>query len=60
MDEEKRIATAYGVWGEKNFLGKKYLGTHRVSFLIGPDGRIKHIWPKVTPATHAAEVLGRL
>jgi peroxiredoxin Q/BCP len=60
VDEDKKIVTAYGVWGEKSFLGKKYQGIHRVSFLIGPDGRIKNIWPKVTPAVHAAEVLAGL
>ena len=59
-DEDKGIVTAYGVWGEKSFMGRKYLGTHRVTFLIGPDGRIKKIWPKVKPEEHAAEVLAAL
>jgi peroxiredoxin Q/BCP len=59
-DVDKKIVTAYGVWGEKSFLGRKYLGTHRVTFLIGPDGRIKKIWPQVKPAGHAAEVLAAL
>jgi|SRR5438105_11057186 len=59
-DEEKRIVQAYGVWGQKSFLGRKYMGTHRVTFLIGPDGRIKKIWPKVKPAEHALEVLAEL
>ena len=40
-DEDKKIVQAYGVWGQKSFLGKKYMGTHRVTFLIGPDGTIK-------------------
>jgi peroxiredoxin Q/BCP len=35
-DEDKKIVEAYGVWGEKSFMGRKYLGTHRVTFLIGP------------------------
>jgi len=56
-DEDKAIVQAYGVWGEKTFMGRKYLGTHRVTFLIGPDGRIKRIWSGVKPAEHAAEVL---
>ena len=56
-DEDRKIVAAYGVWGEKVFMGRKYMGTHRVSFLIGPDGRIKKIWPKVKPGEHAAEVL---
>ncbi|MGA3285326.1 MAG: thioredoxin-dependent thiol peroxidase [Verrucomicrobiota bacterium] len=59
-DEDKKIVAAYGVWGDKSFMGRKYLGTHRVTFLIGPDGRIKKIWPKVKPEEHAAEVLAAL
>jgi thioredoxin-dependent peroxiredoxin len=59
-DEDKKIVGAYGVWGEKSFMGRKYLGTHRVTFLIGPDGRIKKIWPAVKPEEHAAEVLAAL
>ena len=59
-DEAKQIVTAYGVWGEKSFMGRKYMGTHRVTFLIGPDGRIKRIWPQVKPDKHAAEVLAAL
>jgi peroxiredoxin Q/BCP len=59
-DEDKRIVQAYGVWGEKRFMGIKYMGISRVTFLIGPDGRIKKIWPKVKPAKHAAEVLAAI
>ena len=59
-DEDKKIVQAYGVWGQKSFMGRKYMGTHRVSFLIGPDGRIKKIWPKVKPDQHAEEVLAVL
>ena len=59
-DEDRKIVQAYGVWGEKSFMGRKYLGTHRVTFLIGPDGRIKKIWPKVKPEEHLEEVLAAL
>jgi thioredoxin-dependent peroxiredoxin len=59
-DEDKTIARAYGAWGRKSFLGKTYLGMHRRTFLIGPDGRIRKIWPKVKPQEHAAEVLAAL
>ena len=59
-DEDKKIVQAYGVWGQKSFLGKKYFGTHRVTFLIGPDGTIKKIWPEVKPAEHAQEILAGL
>ena len=59
-DEDKKLVQAYGVWGEKSFMGRKYLGTYRVTFLIGPDGRIKKIWPKVKPEEHVDEVLAAL
>ena len=59
-DEDKKIVQAYGVWGEKSFMGRKYLGVARVTFLIGPDGRIKKIWPTVKPEEHAEEVLAEL
>ena len=59
-DEDKKIANDYGVWGEKTFMGRKYMGVHRVTFLIGGDGRIKKIWPNVKPEEHAAEVLAEL
>lgn len=59
-DEDKSIVQAYGVWGPKTFMGVKYTGTSRVTFLIGPDGKIKKIWPKVKPAEHAQEVLAAL
>ena len=56
-DEDKSIANAYGVWGEKSFMGRKYMGNFRVTFLIDAHGRIAKIWPAVKPETHAAEVL---
>jgi len=56
-DEDRKIVEAYGVWGEKQFMGRTYDGTHRVTFLISPAGSIARIWPKVKPAEHAAEVL---
>jgi len=57
-DEEKKIVGAYGVWGKKKFMGREYLGTHRVSFLIDPKGRIAKVYDKVKPKEHPAEVLG--
>lgn len=59
-DEDKKIVEAYGVWGQKSFLGRKYMGTYRVTFLIGVDGRIKKVWPTVKPALHPEEVLAAL
>ena len=59
-DEDRKIVEAYGVWGQKSFMGRKYLGTFRVTFLIDPDGVIKKIWPSVKPEEHAEEVLAAL
>jgi len=59
-DVDRKIVEAYGVWGQKSFMGRKYLGIHRVTFLIGPDGRIRKLWPKVKPEEHAEEVLAAL
>jgi peroxiredoxin Q/BCP len=56
-DEDKTVARAYGAWGEKSFLGRTYMGMRRITFLIGPDGRIRKIWRKVKAPQHAAEVL---
>jgi peroxiredoxin Q/BCP len=56
-DDEKKIVEAYGVWGMKKFMGKEYMGTNRVTYLIDEAGTIEKVWPKVKPETHAAEVL---
>lgn len=56
-DEDKKIVKAYGVWGRKVLFGVRYMGIHRVTFLIGPDGRIRKIWPEVKPEEHVKEVL---
>jgi len=56
-DVDKQVVSAFGVWGEKKFMGRAYLGTHRVTFLVGADGHIAKVWPKVKPEDHAAEVL---
>jgi peroxiredoxin Q/BCP len=59
-DEEHQVAEAYGTWIEKENYGKKYWGNSRTTFLIGPDGRIAKVWPKVKAEGHAAEVLAAL
>ncbi len=56
-DEDHAVADAYGVWGPKTFMGRQYEGMDRATFLIGPDGRIEAVWPKVKPEGHAEEVL---
>jgi hypothetical protein len=48
---------AYGVWGKKSMYGRTFLGITRTTFLIGGDGRIARIWPKVKVDGHAADVL---
>ena len=56
-DTDKQIVEAYGVWGEKSMYGKKYMGTHRKTFLIDENGKIAKIFDKVDVAKHADEVL---
>jgi peroxiredoxin Q/BCP len=56
-DETHKMLEAYGAWGKKSMYGKTFMGILRVTYLIGPDGRIAHIWPKVKVDGHAAEVL---
>jgi peroxiredoxin Q/BCP len=57
VDDEKKIVESYGVWGLKKFMGREYMGTNRVTYLIDEEGKIEKVWPKVKPETHAAEVL---
>jgi len=56
-DADKKVANAYGVMKEKNMYGRKVMGVARTTFVIGPDGKIKHIFEKVKPQGHADEVL---
>lgn len=55
-DEDHAVADKYGVWGPKKFMGKEYDGIHRITFIIGLDGRIRHIFPKVNTKTHHEDV----
>lgn len=56
-DETKKMLTAYGAWGEKSMYGRKFMGVLRKTFLIDAQGRIARVWPKVSVAGHAEEVL---
>ncbi len=56
-DEDHAIAEAFGVWGYKKFMGKEYEGIHRLSFLIGQDGKIKHLFDKFKTKDHHQVVL---
>ncbi len=59
-DVDKEAAEAYGVWKEKNMYGKKVMGIERTTFIIGEDGRIAKIFPKVKAQGHAEQVLAAL
>jgi thioredoxin-dependent peroxiredoxin len=59
-DTDKKICEAFGVIKEKNMYGKKVKGIARTTFVIGPDGRIKHIFNNVKADGHAEEVLAYL
>ncbi len=59
-DAHKEVVGQYGVFGERKFMGKTYMGTSRTSFLIRPDGTIAKVYGKVKPEQHAAEVIADL
>jgi len=59
-DAEKKVANAFEVMKEKNMYGRKVMGVARTTFVIGPDGKIQHIFEKVKPDAHAEEVLAYL
>jgi thioredoxin-dependent peroxiredoxin len=56
-DEDKKMVEAYGVWGEKKFMGRTYDGIHRTTFLIDEQGKIKSIISKPDTKNHAQEVM---
>jgi thioredoxin-dependent peroxiredoxin len=59
-DPDHAVAEKYGVWGEKSYMGRKYLGVSRSTFVIDEAGVVKKVFPKVKPASHADEVLAVL
>ena len=59
-DVDKNVAEAFGVMKEKNMYGKKVRGVARTTFLIGPEGKIQHIFENVKADGHAEEVLAYL
>ena len=56
-DEDHALTEAYGVWGLKKFMGREFMGVKRTTFIIGKDGKIKHIMDKVNTKTHHDDVL---
>ena len=59
-DEDHAVADAFGVWGEKKFMGKTYNGLHRISFLIDENGIIEHVFDKFKTKDHHQVVLNYL
>lgn len=59
-DTGKDIHEKYGTWVEKSMYGKKYMGTARTTFIVGPDGTIRKVFENVKPEGHAEQVLAAL
>ena len=59
-DEDHAVAEEYGVWGEKKYMGKSYMGINRSTFVIDADGNVRKAMRDVKPATHADDVLAAL
>jgi peroxiredoxin Q/BCP len=59
-DDGARLADAYGVWIQKKFAGREYMGNERTTFVIGADGRVETVLPQVKPAAHVEELLEAL
>jgi peroxiredoxin Q/BCP len=59
-DPEHEVAERYGVWGEKKYMGRTYMGVNRSTFVIGADGTVEKVFAAVKPDTHADEVLAVL
>jgi thioredoxin-dependent peroxiredoxin len=59
-DEDHKIADAYGVWGQKKFMGKDYMGVLRTTFIVDESGRIAHVFEDIKPADHSKEILSLL
>ncbi|RUO56890.1 thioredoxin-dependent thiol peroxidase [Pseudidiomarina homiensis] len=59
-DEDHAIAEGFGVWGPKKFMGKEYDGIHRISFLIGQDGKVEQVFDKFKTKDHHQVVLDAL
>ena len=59
-DTDHEVAERYGVWGEKTYMGRTYMGINRSTFVIDGDGIVTKVFPQVKPATHADDVLAAL
>ncbi len=59
-DADHAVAERYGVWGLKKFMGREFMGIRRTTFIIGRDGRLRHVMDKVKTASHQDDVLAWL
>ena len=59
-DVDHAVIEAYGAWVQKHRAGRTFMGTDRISYLIGPDGTVDHVWSAVDPNRHVAEIVGLL
>ncbi len=59
-DIDRKVCQSFGVWVQKSMFGKKYYGVQRATFIIGKDGIIKKVWPKVSVNGHVEEVIAAL
>jgi peroxiredoxin Q/BCP len=59
-DEDTKVQQAYGVWQEKSMYGRKTMGTVRTTVVVGADGKVQRVFPKVKVQGHVAEVLESL
>jgi thioredoxin-dependent peroxiredoxin len=59
-DADHAVAEQYGTWVEKSMYGKKYMGVQRATFIVGPDGKVARVFPKVSPKQHDDLVLKAL
>ncbi len=57
-DPETEVASAYGVFGKKTFMGREFFGVNRTTFVIDKRGRIRRVYPRIKVREHTAEVLG--
>lgn len=59
-DEDHAVADCYGVWGMKKFMGREFMGLIRTTFIIGKDGKLKHVMDKVKTKSHHDDVIAVL
>ena len=60
VDENHALAEQLGIWVEKQFMGNRYMGVQRTTYILGPDGAVQYVFEKVNPAGHAEEVMAFL